>query len=253
MFWSKTGREQRRQNVLDELLEIEPENRRSRLEEAVAAGDVRAAEVDQALRLVERLDALRVMSIPAFEGGLRSGSSDEIQTESVDTVGSKPSVSAGEPVGASGNGAVAGVRRGRQSARLGDAVKGKPSRHRPTGRRSSVAVVREPEAVPVESEPVDVMAVEVEGPDPVLPEPIVAFSFDPRVLESPMPLDAIEAATRLMARGLAARKERRSAGVVRHLGPRLVTVETQSIEPTLSLVGAGADDSDAPTIEWLRP
>jgi hypothetical protein len=64
MFWKKTEREARRQRVLDELMELEPEGRRRRLDAAVAEGDVKQGEVEQALRLVERLDALRVMNIP---------------------------------------------------------------------------------------------------------------------------------------------------------------------------------------------
>lgn len=68
MFWKKTAREEKRQVVLDELIEMDPDKRRRRLELAVSEGDVRPAEVDQALRLVNRLDALRVMSIPGRLG-----------------------------------------------------------------------------------------------------------------------------------------------------------------------------------------
>lgn len=67
MFWMRNRREARRQQVLDELLALDPGARRGRLEVAVTAGDVRADEVDSALRLVGRLDALRVMTIPASE------------------------------------------------------------------------------------------------------------------------------------------------------------------------------------------
>ena len=65
MFSMKSRREERRQKVLDELPELDPETRRSRLEQAVAAGDVRLDEVDSALRLVQRLEALSVFTIPA--------------------------------------------------------------------------------------------------------------------------------------------------------------------------------------------
>ncbi len=82
MFWSKTDREARRQKVLDELIEIEPVDRPSRLQDAVTAGDVRANEVEQALRLVDRLDALRVMSIPHVDGRLR-GAAHGRDTETV--------------------------------------------------------------------------------------------------------------------------------------------------------------------------
>lgn len=64
MFWNRSAREARRQKVLDELLDLDPQARRRRLQEAVAAGDVREVEVEQALNLVGRLDALRVMAIP---------------------------------------------------------------------------------------------------------------------------------------------------------------------------------------------
>jgi hypothetical protein len=51
--------------VLDELLGLDPSERRGRLELAVAAGDLQVDEVDTALRMVQRLDALRVMTIAA--------------------------------------------------------------------------------------------------------------------------------------------------------------------------------------------
>ena len=54
MFWSRSRREARRQRVLDELLVLDPEARRGRLEVAVVEGDVRAEEVDAALSLVHR-------------------------------------------------------------------------------------------------------------------------------------------------------------------------------------------------------
>lgn len=64
MFWNRAAREARRQKVLEDLIDLTPEERRLRMDRAVADGDVRADEVDQAIRLVGRLDALRVMSIP---------------------------------------------------------------------------------------------------------------------------------------------------------------------------------------------
>jgi hypothetical protein len=67
VFWSKSGRDSRRQKVLDELLELDPADRRQRLELAVAAGDVRSVEVDQALHLVARLDSLRRMTLQPAE------------------------------------------------------------------------------------------------------------------------------------------------------------------------------------------
>ena len=58
----KSRREERRQKVLDELFELDPAARRRRLDQAVAVGDVRPDEVDSALRLVQRLDALSVFA-----------------------------------------------------------------------------------------------------------------------------------------------------------------------------------------------
>lgn len=64
MFWTRNRREARRQQVLDELLALGPNERRVPLDVAVEAGDVRADEVESALRLVHRLDVLRVMTVP---------------------------------------------------------------------------------------------------------------------------------------------------------------------------------------------
>ena len=64
MFWPRGRREERRQRVLDELLTLDPGNRRERLDLAVATHELRADEVEPALRLVERLDRLRDMRVP---------------------------------------------------------------------------------------------------------------------------------------------------------------------------------------------
>jgi hypothetical protein len=64
VFWNRAAREMRRQNVVDDLVELNPGERRSRIDRAVAEGDIRADEVEQALRLVGRLDGLRSMTIP---------------------------------------------------------------------------------------------------------------------------------------------------------------------------------------------
>jgi hypothetical protein len=65
MFWSRRRREARRQQVLDELLGLGPNERRGRLELAVARGEVPPQEVEAALALVSRLDTLRVKKVPA--------------------------------------------------------------------------------------------------------------------------------------------------------------------------------------------
>jgi hypothetical protein len=64
VFWNRAAQEARRQKVLDELIELTPDERRLRMDRAVTEGDIRPEEVAQALRLVERLDALRAMAIP---------------------------------------------------------------------------------------------------------------------------------------------------------------------------------------------
>jgi len=64
VFWNRAAREARRQKVLEDLIDLTPEERLLRMDRAVADGDVRADEVDQAIRLVGRIDALRVMTIP---------------------------------------------------------------------------------------------------------------------------------------------------------------------------------------------
>jgi hypothetical protein len=65
MFWMRDGRAKRRKKVLDELLDLDPVERRARMDAAVASGDVRESEVESALLLVRRLDVLRVMTVPS--------------------------------------------------------------------------------------------------------------------------------------------------------------------------------------------
>jgi hypothetical protein len=65
MFWMRDRRAERRKKVLDELMDLDPAERRARLDAAVAAGDVRESEVESALLLAHRLDVLRVMTVPS--------------------------------------------------------------------------------------------------------------------------------------------------------------------------------------------
>jgi hypothetical protein len=85
VFWTRTRRDARRQKVLDELLELDPAERRGRLDIAVAAGDVRRSEVEEALRLIQRLDGLRVMTVPSA-GRLPGGYLAAGEHEGVDDV-----------------------------------------------------------------------------------------------------------------------------------------------------------------------
>jgi len=68
VFWSRSSREGRRQEVLDELLELDQSQRQARLELAVAAGHVRPNEVEETLRLVHRLEGLRVLTFQPWSG-----------------------------------------------------------------------------------------------------------------------------------------------------------------------------------------
>ncbi len=68
MFWSRTGREARRQRVLGELLELDPNQRQAFVDRAVAAGDVRRGEVEEVLRIAHRLEGLRVMTLDPSSG-----------------------------------------------------------------------------------------------------------------------------------------------------------------------------------------
>jgi hypothetical protein len=72
MLWDRSGRERRHEQVLDELLELAPPDRPRRLAEAVAAGEVASDEADQVLRIVNRLDAMRTMTIPSAAANARS-------------------------------------------------------------------------------------------------------------------------------------------------------------------------------------
>ena len=65
MFLIKPRRDVRHPEVLDELLDLKPAERRLRLAEAVLAGTVEASEAEYALRVAARLDALKTMSIYA--------------------------------------------------------------------------------------------------------------------------------------------------------------------------------------------
>jgi hypothetical protein len=271
MFWSKTGRETRRQRVLDELIEIDPVDRPSRLQEAVTAGDVRANEVDQALRLVDRLDALRVMSIPHVDGGLR-GAPHGTDTENLVGVAESQSVAAEfesvpaeapsaaadvafvaaeaqpvaadvEPVPAEAEvradavsvGRIVRSRERRLVARKGAKAKAAVAA-KVVGRAqksAAVPIVREPTAVAIEPEMVP--------------------TIDPRILAAPMPIDALESAARLIARDFGkGRAQRRGAS------PQPGTKMSGSdvgvgVEPSLAGARRRQVEPAEPSIDWLRP
>lgn len=95
MLWSRSDRDARRQKVLDELLEMDAEHRRRRLDLAVASGEVHSDEMMATMQLVTRLDALRLMSVPA--GGRLPGARNSVHPAPV-------AVAVAEGEGASGLG-----------------------------------------------------------------------------------------------------------------------------------------------------
>jgi hypothetical protein len=106
----------------------------------------------------------------------------------------------------------------------------------------AVSVVREPEAVPIVAEL---------GPD-TLAQPESPVAVDPQILAEPMPIDAIEAAARLIARDLAARKAARGYPVPRRR--RRIGDEVRgSQEPSISAGSGKTADHAGPSIDWLRP
>jgi hypothetical protein len=64
MFPRLHGRSDRRRRIIDGLLELDPGVREQQMLEALAEGIVGVEEVDAALRLLDRLDALRAMRLP---------------------------------------------------------------------------------------------------------------------------------------------------------------------------------------------
>jgi hypothetical protein len=128
VFWNRAAREARRQKVLDDLIELSQEERRRRLDQAVAEGDIRAGEVDQALRLVARLEALSVMTIP---GTRKAAASDGEASDGAAAVGLTDQAAADVPmsrVDTPPSGSVAG----RQTSvrRAGRAIGNSPRRRR---------------------------------------------------------------------------------------------------------------------------
>lgn len=90
MFWNKGARTARGQQVLDELIDVPAEDRRLHLYRAVAEGDVRAREVEQALRLVSRLDALRSMEIPSAYGVAKARGESASASTNTESIVSRP-------------------------------------------------------------------------------------------------------------------------------------------------------------------
>lgn len=234
MFWTRARREERRQRVIDELLDIAPEERRQRLDLAVAAGDIHKNEVDGALQLVQRLDALRAMTIPP-NGHTASGViSDEAQ----------PAALEGEPVdpGAS---------------------------QTPASEGMELALPEPADDTELSAPAPPPGPAELEPPTGAEPEPAVSWLFS-----APLPIDAVEAAGRLLARDVALRRVRAGAHSSRQRrlrsGAGGLSLQAQTVAPLpaslLARVSAplpatvvAEPGTEAPfgeygpTISWLRP
>ena len=270
MLWSKTGREARRQRVLDELIEIDPVDRPSRLQEAVTAGDVRANEVDQALRLVDRLDALRVMSIPHVDGGLR-GAPQGTDTETVVGAAEAHSVAAAvESAPAEAQSAAAEVPFVAAEARSVAAdVESVPGESEvPADIASAGRIVRSHERRLVARKGAKAKAAVaakalgrahksaavpiVREPTAVAIEPEMLPTIDPRILAAPMPIDALESAARLIARDFGKGRTQRQGASPQ---PRMEMPggDVAPVEPSMAGVGRRQAEPAEPSIDWLRP
>lgn len=221
MFWKRSHSKEQRQKVLDELFGMEPARRRGRLDQAVAAGEVKAGEVDSTLQYVARLDALRVFTIHP------------------DGAEADPAAEPGDGTAEPGRMPIVAVEKSTAEVETRPSVvaDAEPVRHRAPGAAPRPRRKR-----------VDV---------PVDPDPEQASRW---MAAAAMPLDALEAASRLVARDKAARKPRRASVASTGGGLRAVIVDqskkpaqaelpvSSSIEPA-----EPAADENWPSIGWLRP
>lgn len=215
MFWKRSHHEESRQQVLHELLSMDPAERRGRLDRAVVEGEVNADQVDSMLRLVERLEGLRDFTIHLDDAG----------------AGAAP---APDEVTAAGDGPLTGEAVAVAAPVAHKAPRNGPSR--PRKRRVGA---------------------------PVAPDPEQARRW---LATASMPLDALEAASRLVARDKAARKRRPAVAsspepsadpepesrAVPEDEPQTQPEPTPpasiDIEP-----GEPPADENWPSISWLRP
>jgi hypothetical protein len=213
VFWTRSGRDVRRQRVLDELLDLDPADRQGRLDIAIAAGDIRPNEVEYALRMVHRLEALRVMTIPSsayLPGGIVSVIERQtaVETEAEPLAGDLLLESA--------------------EADLAET---------PHSEATTISIFVEPEP---------------------------ASSWLP---SAPLPIDAVEAASRLIARDLAARRalprktppgvrssRRRRMHMTASTGSRPLRMSESIEEPEIAdRVAVAQAEENWPSIGWLRP
>jgi hypothetical protein len=230
MFWSRSGREARRRKVLDELLELDPQDRPGRLESAVAAGDVRADEVRDALQLVSRLDALRLMTLPSK--GLKTTLPGAVRIHPAPATdeGTGDDSARTEPAGSEP--AVEAVPEGKARRR-----------RRPRNRAAGLS----------EEAPSEVVApAEIEVPvDLAVPaDPVVEAT---PAAAQPIPPDLLETAARQVARELSARRSHGAArsSRARRLHAVALSDSRHHVEPVPA--GDGPSEASWPDISWLRP
>jgi hypothetical protein len=212
VFWKRSHREERRQKALDELFALKPAERRSRLDRAVAAGEVHADEVDSTLRLVGRLDALRVFTIHPNAPEVATAATDDA------TAAREPL-----PVGTENENAAGPETKTPALAVAQPVVHMTPWSVAALPRRKRVGV-------------------------PVVPDADEARHWSDTAA---IPLDALEAASRLVAHDKASLRLRRAAAAPSQAPqtqaetdlPAAISIETA--EP--------AGDENWPSIAWLRP
>jgi hypothetical protein len=211
VFWKRSRREQLRQKVLDDLMGLDASERRERLDGAVALGVVQADEVESTLRMIERLDALRVFTIRPHHEELVPEPAPAAET------------SAGPEICV---------------AAAGEQTPAPRARAASPRRRVKSAACSSTEAAPTQAK-----------------RWLAAAS---------MPMDAIESASRLVARDRVSRKAGAAAVAPRprrvrsspaeHPEPVALPVVVQRASvPVMAESAEPSRDESWPSIAWLRP
>lgn len=209
MFWKRSHHEESRQQVLHELLSMDPAERRGRLDRAVAEGEVNADQVDSMLWLVERLEGLRNFTIHPDEAEAGAAPAPDEVTAAGDGLLTGEAVAVAAPV-----------------------VHRAPRNGPPRPRKKRVGA-------------------------PVVPDPEQARRW---LATASMPLDALEAASRLVARDKAARKRRPAVASLPEPEARAVPEDEPQARPepappaSIEIEpGEPPADENWPSISWLRP
>jgi hypothetical protein len=202
--------------MLEELLWLKPAERERRIVAAVAAGDVSAEEVDATLRLVTRLDSLRVLDIPP---GHVLGSRDHVG-EIDDHPRPGSANTPGLPVA---SGASADLNRSEQPL-IGE-----------------IPVVPEPVAIDVTPDPEGVPV----DPQPAPAEPVSQDRPDGR--QASMAAGEVQQLGPLLSR----RRRAETRSLRRRVAAAALANETPVTDaPSVEVVPG---DGRNPTIDWLRP